>query len=119
MRLVLLLLLVACGPRNQAPEATPETTPAATPTATPAPAPSPKQDGAAPGASCLRPSECASGVCEGQGCGDDTPGTCVDPAARICTMDLVSYCDCDGVTFQASGTCPGRRVASRGACATE
>jgi hypothetical protein len=64
---------------------------------------------------CLTTAECPEGaVCEGEGCGDDTPGTCV--GMRPCTRDLRMYCGCDGVTFGSSGSCPGRRFAHRGEC---
>jgi len=69
----------------------------------------------ADGAGCTEPGQCASGVCEGQGCGADAAGTCV-PAQRICTKDRRAYCGCDGSTFLASGTCAGRRYASKGDC---
>ncbi len=69
----------------------------------------------ADGGSCLSGDECASGICEGQGCGDDAPGTCMSKQ-RMCTADLRPYCGCDGSTFQASGTCPGRRYGQRGKC---
>lgn len=69
----------------------------------------------ADGASCLDAGECASGVCEGQGCGPDAPGVCA-PKARACTRDLRSYCGCDGQTFRGSGSCPGRRYAAKGNC---
>ena len=71
----------------------------------------PRPDGAA----CLAASDCASGVCEGQGCGADAPGVCA-AKARACTRDLRPYCGCDGATFRASGSCPGRRYASKGEC---
>ena len=67
------------------------------------------------GAACLLGDECGSGVCEGQGCGADQPGKCM-PRARGCTRDLRTYCGCDGKTFQASGSCPGRRFAARDKC---
>ncbi|HWO18512.1 MAG TPA: hypothetical protein VNO30_07035 [Kofleriaceae bacterium] len=67
------------------------------------------------GASCIVGPECASGVCEGEGCTSDRPGTCA-PTTRPCTRDLRQYCGCDGKTFGASGTCPGRRFASRAPC---
>ncbi|MEZ4404280.1 MAG: hypothetical protein R3B06_29945, partial [Kofleriaceae bacterium] len=70
---------------------------------------------AADGAACATGTDCASGLCEGQGCGDDAGGVCVS-AERACTMDLRSYCGCDGQTFRASGTCPNRRFAARGDC---
>ncbi|MCX4246707.1 hypothetical protein [Paraliomyxa miuraensis] len=67
---------------------------------------------------CLSDADChdGGGVCEGQGCGPDQPGTCA-PADRICTRDSQAYCGCDGQTFRASGGCPGQRYASRGECA--
>jgi hypothetical protein len=71
--------------------------------------------GRADGAACLTSAECASGVCEGEGCTDDRPGTCA-PRSRACTRDLRQYCGCDGKTFGASGSCPGRRFAARGRC---
>ncbi len=70
----------------------------------------------APGAACASAADCDSGLCEGQGCGSDAPGHCV-AKERVCTMDLIAMCDCDGKTFQSSSTCPGRRYAHRGACA--
>jgi hypothetical protein len=77
----------------------------------PGPPPGKKPDGAA----CLGSDECTSGVCEGEGCGDAQPGKCM-PRARGCTRDLRTYCGCDGKTFRASGSCPGRRFASRDKC---
>ena len=73
------------------------------------------EEGKPDGAACLGNDECASGSCEGQGCGDDTPGTCM-PKARRCTRDLRPYCGCDGKTFRTSGTCPGARYAKKGEC---
>lgn len=67
------------------------------------------------GAACLQASDCASGVCEGHGCTDGTPGTCA-PAERPCTRDRRPYCGCDGETFYSSGSCPGRRYARQGTC---
>lgn len=69
----------------------------------------PKPDGAP----CMLAAECASGVCEGEGC--EHAGVCV-AASRPCTKDLRQYCGCDGTTFSASGSCPGQRFASRSAC---
>lgn len=66
------------------------------------------------GASCSSPSDCASGICEGQGCGQGH-GVCAD-SDRVCTMDLVAYCGCDGKTFNASSGCPKNRFQSRGEC---
>lgn len=67
------------------------------------------------GAACLVATDCASGVCEGLGCGRDAPGVCA-PARRRCTKDRRAYCGCDGTTFYGSGSCPGRRFAAREAC---
>jgi hypothetical protein len=79
------------------------------------PAPPPPPPKKAAGESCLSPDDCASGVCAGKGCGDDTPGRCADPAAR-CARNSVEMCGCDGATFRASSTCPGRRFAHPGKC---
>jgi hypothetical protein len=79
------------------------------------PGPCGTQTRRAEGASCLRADECESGVCEGMGCGDDQPGTCVS-RKRPCTADMRPYCGCDGVTFHGSSTCPGRRYQSRAEC---
>ncbi|MEM7153507.1 MAG: hypothetical protein AAF799_11745 [Myxococcota bacterium] len=75
----------------------------------------PTGGGKADGESCLAASECAGGVCEGEGCGDDTPGTCASNS-RMCTRDYRAYCGCDGTTFHGSGSCPGQRYAKRGEC---
>ena len=70
----------------------------------------------AAGASCLSAADCGPDmVCEGQGCGEDQPGTC-QPLLRPCTMDLRPYCGCDGQTFLASGSCPGARYAAAMPC---
>jgi len=71
----------------------------------------------ADGTPCRAASDCASGVCEGEGCGDDQPGTCM-AAARSCTRDYQTYCGCDGQTFKGSGSCPGQRYANRGECSS-
>jgi hypothetical protein len=70
---------------------------------------------AADGAACKTAADCQSGICEGEGCGDATPGVCVS-RKRPCTADLRPYCGCDGVTFRSSSTCAGRRYAARGEC---
>jgi hypothetical protein len=67
------------------------------------------------GAACDTAAQCASGVCEGRGCGAQEKGVCVSQN-RACTRDLRSYCGCDGQTFQSSGSCPGRRYAHEGEC---
>ncbi len=69
----------------------------------------------ADGAACKAATDCQSGLCEGEGCGDGTPGKCVS-RKRPCTADLRPFCGCDGVTFSGSSTCPGRRYAARGEC---
>jgi hypothetical protein len=66
---------------------------------------------------CLSDADCDGGVCEGQGCDGDEPGTCA-PKSRMCTRDSRAYCGCDGQTFRASGSCPGRRYAAEGECGT-
>lgn len=75
------------------------------------------QDAADPVAAvgCLSDADCDGGVCEGEGCGDDQPGVCASPD-RMCTRDARPYCGCDGQTFSSSGSCPGRRYASKGKC---
>lgn len=72
--------------------------------------------GTTPPSGCLSDADCTDGVCEGQGCSDTEPGTCM-PADRMCTRDSALYCGCDGQPFRASGSCPGRRYASKGECA--
>lgn len=79
------------------------------------PAGDPPPAAGADGATCLAASDCASGVCEGQGCTDDQPGRCAS-AHRGCTKDLRPYCGCDGQTFHTSGSCPGQRYVATGDC---
>jgi hypothetical protein len=108
------VLWVSClrGP----PEAeVPDPAPAAPVPAEPAPVETEPGALGPDGQSCLLDAECASGFCEGQGCGEDQPGVCVG-SMRRCTRDLRPYCGCDGKTFMASGTCPNRRYASPGPC---
>jgi hypothetical protein len=69
----------------------------------------------AAGHACLANDECASGVCEGKGCDDKSPGQCVE-ARRICPHNRVPFCGCDGKSFNASSACPGKRYRDRGAC---
>ncbi len=126
------LVLAGCA-GSSGPPAPPPPAPAETPPTThdpgavqderplkPSPPPEPEGGAAAEpgrpdGAACLISTECASGVCEGEGCTEDRPGTCA-PGSRACTRDLRQYCGCDGKTFGASGSCPGRRFAARGRC---
>jgi hypothetical protein len=68
------------------------------------------------GSKCTSAEQCESGICEGEGCGDDEPGTCA-PKSRACTKDLREYCGCDGKTFSGSGSCPGKRFSAKGKCA--
>jgi hypothetical protein len=109
--LVGLAVLAACPPHND-----PQPVPPAPKPATGWTPPASIDGGPAAAATCLTDADCGGGVCEGLGCGDDAPGQCVT-ADRRCTRDQHAYCGCDGQTFNASGTCPGRRYASDGACA--
>ena len=68
------------------------------------------------GEACYGPGECASGVCEGEGCGVDQPGKCV-AASRACSASEQVFCSCAGQTFRAPGDCPAQRFSRRGACA--
>lgn len=136
---VLCLFLTACGgkatkttdaPAEETTEAAP--TPveeAAPPAEEPAAEPDPEAESTkaaatepdaatgpgADGDACLTASDCASGVCEGMGCGEDMPGTCATKM-RPCTKDLRAYCGCDGETFRGSGSCPGQRYSKKGPC---
>ena len=130
-----LALTLACNGRSSAPiepavepgagvveaapaEVVPETVPEAVPEATADAAPDVEAAGGeklADGASCLSGDECSSGTCEGEGCGDDTPGVCMSND-RPCTRDLRPYCGCDGETFRTSGSCPGKRYSARDFC---
>lgn len=65
---------------------------------------------------CRTGTECASGICEGKGCGEDALGRCSSATGRICPTDLVLYCSCDGQTFEGSSGCPGQRYAHVGSC---
>ncbi|HVK89488.1 MAG TPA: hypothetical protein VM513_35440 [Kofleriaceae bacterium] len=115
--LAIAVLVCACSSAPKQPASTTEPPPpATTEPSTDTSAGSGAVAGLVPdGGSCLAGGECASGVCEGEGCDASTPGTCV-PASRMCTKDLRPYCGCDGVTFRTSGTCPGRRFSKRAAC---
>jgi hypothetical protein len=131
MRLVVfaIALVAACSSPSKPPTPTPveptpveptPTTPDPTPSSPPtvdAPLAPERPEPIADGGSCLANADCASGVCEGEGCFDETPGKCA-PAQRGCTKDLRSYCGCDGKTFKGSGTCPRQRYEAKGACPT-
>lgn len=87
--------LSACAAKQKSP---PEQQPAAEP----------------PPPHCVSTPDCPPGlVCEG-GAGCDKTWACVPQ--RPCTRDLVAFCGCDGQTFFASSTCPGRRYAHLGTC---
>lgn len=66
---------------------------------------------------CGASGECARGeTCFGiAGCATDW--RCV--RARGCARDRVTFCGCDGETFTASSTCPGRPFVHRGECRDE
>jgi hypothetical protein len=110
--LVLAACVVHSGP--------PDTSPAVevhdhTPPSGPQPVPPAAGAKVADGGACLFAAECASDICEGQGCSNDEPGRC-GSRARMCTQDVETFCGCDGRTFQGSGSCPRVRFASKGAC---
>lgn len=116
------IMLGACTQLSAPVEAPADPPPAPVPVVAPAPvtAPAPTAVPAQPvglpaGAACLASADCASEVCEGQGCDEASPGVCAGDD-RMCTMDLQPYCGCDDQTFQSSGTCPGRRFAYEGPC---
>ncbi len=110
--LLIAVLLSACPvPPANGPAASQQATEPLAPRQPPAPPPL----GVVDGQSCTTSGQCASGVCEGEGCGPDQPGFCV-PAQRACTRDLRAYCGCDGATFNTSGSCPGRRYAHKEGC---
>lgn len=96
-------------PRGQGRTTGSRTTTQADPSRRPAEAPPPP-----PSAGCTTSAQCGDGMtCTGEpGCGE--PWTC--QPARPCTRDLVVFCSCDGESFRASSTCPGRPVRHRGPC---
>jgi hypothetical protein len=114
------IVLFAC-PAKTEPVTPPSADGGATPQPvepTPDPAPEPTPEPGTPvadGGTCLAAEQCASGVCEGEGCTDDKPGKCM-PKDRMCTRDARSYCGCDGKTFVGSGSCPGQRYQAAAAC---
>ncbi len=115
--LVLIPWILACTVSPRASDTAASPTP--DPRFTPAPSPTgvaPADDGGEDEdrIACNSDADCDGGVCEGEGCGD-MAGRCM-PADRMCTRDARPYCDCDGVTFRGSGTCPGKRFAHTGPC---
>jgi len=121
---------VANTPATDAPPSSPpapEPMPAEAPAVAAEPAAEPATSGVMPdlreagsaalradGAACSEANQCANGICESEGCGEEQD-RCAAKAAP-CTRDLVTYCGCDGKTFQASGSCARKRYAHRGAC---
>jgi len=105
--LALLCCLAACSKNASAP--LPEPAPVEDQSAKAAPTP------AGVGAPCRVGTDCASGVCEGEGCDDNALGMCTDEL-RMCTADIVDYCGCDGQTFQSSSACANQRFEHRGSC---
>lgn len=112
--------IVACtvssGTANPNPtEPTPVTT-TPTPTETPADDTGTTTPPSSDVKRCNTDADCGEGVCEGLGCGEGE-GVCA-PKQRMCTRDLRTYCGCDGAEFRSSGSCPGKRFANEGPCAT-
>lgn len=87
---------------------------AATRAEPPAPAPAAPEAPAA----CMSSRDCPRGqVCAGEpGCG--TEWRCERPRER-CVGDTQYFCGCDGASFRASMTCPGRPHRHRGSCPSE
>ncbi len=121
MAVLVSALVVACSgtARHVEPPPPPPPPPSEAP---PEPEPEPEptlavaEDVAAPeGPSCVRTTECAAGLaCRGApGCG--TAWAC-GAAREACGPEIVSYCDCDGVTFHAPAGCPERTYAHVGPC---
>jgi hypothetical protein len=68
------------------------------------------------GEPCTDGRQCASGQCVGEGlegCSPSSQGVC---GTAPCTRDLQTYCGCNNVEFQTSGSCPNRQFAYRGPC---
>jgi hypothetical protein len=111
------IAIAGCPPRNTSQPVPPQDPAPGFEPPPPAPSPPtspPPTTGAPAGSVCTVAADCASKICEGEGCGAGQ-GKCA-AESRACTFDLVAYCDCDGNTFQASGGCPNRRFQHRGAC---
>ena len=69
------------------------------------------------GSACDSSESCQSGLCEG-GCDAENQAVCVS-ANRACLLDRVLFCSCEGETFSASSTCPGRKFQRKGKCKPE
>jgi hypothetical protein len=68
------------------------------------------------GEPCTDGRQCKSGQCVGEGlegCSAGAQGIC---GTSPCTRDLQTYCGCNNIEFQNSGTCPNRQFAYRGPC---
>lgn len=76
----------------------------------------PNPSGKPNGATCSKPDDCQSGVCEGEGCDAATTKAVCVANDRMCTRDYVSYCGCDGKAFGGSGSCAGRPYKNKGDC---
>jgi hypothetical protein len=75
--------------------------------------------GSGEGSGCTADYPCATGLsCFGDACSD--MWQCMahfdDTVEHPCEPELMPYCGCDGVTFEASITCPDRPFAHPGAC---
>jgi len=69
------------------------------------------------GEACTDGRQCKSALCVGEGlegCSRSDQGVCAEDIA--CTDDLAPYCNCNNVSFAASGSCPNQQFAYRGAC---
>lgn len=95
-------------PPRPSPPPAPEP-PAARPTPPPTPEPPPEPP------TCTSNRDCPRGqICQGpEGC--DAAWRCGRPAER-CVADTQYFCGCDGQSFTASMTCPGRPHRHRGSC---
>ena len=119
--------VVAVAPSEAAPAPAPAHPPALTPTPTPTPTPHPTPPpragdagvgrtlGSPTSSTCGSNRDCSGGeICQGaEGCGG--PWHCARPT-RACVGDTQYFCGCDGESFRASMTCPGRPHRHRGSC---
>ncbi len=102
--------------RAEPPRAPPAPPAIAATRAEPPPPPPPREP--EPSAACMSSRDCPRGqVCTGEpGCG--TEWRCERPRER-CVADTQYFCGCDGASFRASMTCPGRPHRHRGSCPRE
>lgn len=68
------------------------------------------------GEPCTDGRQCKSGQCVGEGLEGCSPGDQGVCGLAPCTRDLVTYCGCNNIEFQTSGSCPNRQFAYRGPC---